>query len=52
MTRERRLEIFELTKTWTNEFPDMTIKDSLFALYDDRDILGTELDFLIDWMTL
>ncbi len=52
MTRVRRFEILELTKVWQNEFPDMSIKDCLFALYGDRDILGSELDYLIDWMTL
>ena len=30
----------------------MRIKDCFFALYDDRMITGTELDYLIDWMTL
>ena len=52
MTRDRRFEILELSKAWQNEFDNMTIKDSFFALYDDRLISGIELEYLIDWMTL
>jgi len=50
MIKERRFEVLRLAKEWQNEFPEMTIKDCFFALYDDRDISATELDFLIDWM--
>ena len=52
MTRERRFEILELSKVWSNEFPNMTITDTFFALYDDNDINGIELDYLMDWMTI
>jgi len=52
MTRYRRFEILELCKVWQNDFPNMTIKDCFFALYDDRDITAKELDYLINWMTL
>ena len=47
MTRLRRFEVLELSKIWSNEFPNMTITDTLFALYDDNDISGIELDFLM-----
>ena len=52
MTRERRFKILDLCKVWQNDFPDMTIKDCFFALYDDRDITAKELDYLMDWITL
>lgn len=52
MKRIRRLEILQQCKEWENLFPDMSIKDCLFALYDDRDISGSELDYLMDWMTI
>ena len=51
MKRERRFEILEKCKVWQNEFPNMSYKDCFFALYDDRDINGIELEYLIDWMT-
>lgn len=47
MTKVRRFEILELSKVWSNEFPKMTIKDTFFALYDDNDISGIELDYLM-----
>jgi len=52
MDRQRRLEILNKCKVWQNTFSDMSIKDCFFALYDDRDITGKELDYLMDWMTL
>ena len=52
MTRDRRFEILEYCKDWQNMFSDMTLKDCFFALYDDRMIKASELDYLIDWMTL
>jgi len=52
MTRQRRFNILDKCKVWQNTFPDMSIKDCFFALYDDRDITAKELDYLISWMTL
>ncbi len=52
MKRIRIFEIMRYCKEWENLFPDMSYKDCFFALYDDRDINGIELDYLIDWMTL
>jgi len=52
MTRERRFEILEQVKEWQKVNSNMRIKDCFFALYDDRMITGTELDYLIDWMSL
>ena len=52
MTRIRRFEILEKCKVWQNEFPNMSYKDCFFALYDDRNIDGKELEYLIDWTTL
>ena len=52
MTRDRRFEILGYCKDWQDLFNDMTLKDCFFALYDDRMIKATELDYLIDWMTL
>ena len=52
MTRERRFQILEQCKEWQILFPDMSIKDCFFALYDDRMITGKELDYLMDWMTI
>lgn len=52
MIRERRFEILEQCKEWQNLFPDMSVKDCFFALYDDRMMTGKELDYIMDWMTL
>lgn len=52
MTRDRRFEILEQVKEWQSVNSNMRIKDSLFALYDDKMITGNELDYLMDWMTL
>ena len=42
------IEIKELCNEWTEEFDDMSTRDALFALYDDRMISGVELDSLMD----
>ena len=52
MTRTRRFEILQKCKVWSDEFQDMSYKDCFFALYDDRDINGKELEYLIDWIIL
>ena len=52
MTTIRRRNIVSLCKEWQNEFPNMSIKDCFFALYNDKMITGAELDYLMDWMTL
>jgi len=52
MTPIRRRNILSLCQDWQGEFQDMSIKDCFFALYDDKDITGKELEYLIDWMTL
>jgi len=52
MTRERRFEILELSKVWSNEFTDMSIEDTFIMIYNDRDITIKELDYLLDWMTI
>ena len=52
MTRTRRFEILEKCKVWSDEFQDMSYKDCFFALYNDRDINGKELEYLIDWIIL
>ena len=52
MKRIRRFEILEKCKVWQNDFPNMGYKDCFFSLYDDRDIDGKELEYLIDWITL
>jgi len=52
MTRERRFEILEHVKQWQSDNSNMRIKDSFFALYDDKVITGIELDYLMDWMAL
>jgi hypothetical protein len=44
---ERFKQIKTLVKEWQNKFPSMTVKDSLFALYDDKMITGHELDLLM-----
>jgi hypothetical protein len=48
MTRERYKVIRECMIEWSNEFPDMTKKECLFALYNDRIISGSELDLMMD----
>lgn len=50
MTRERRFEVLELSKIWSDEFPDLSWKECFFTLYNDRDISRTELDYLMDWI--
>ena len=52
MTRERRLQIVEQIKDVQEVHPEFSVKDSFFVLYDNEDISGTELDYLMDWMTL
>ena len=52
MTRERRLEVLELSRVWSNEFNDMSIEDTFLMIYNDRDITIQELDYLLDWMTI
>jgi hypothetical protein len=52
MTRERRFEILENVKEWQRVNNNMRIKTCFFALYDNRTITGTELDYLLDWMNL
>ena len=52
MTRERRFQILGQCKEWQILFPDMSIKDCFFALYDDRMMTGKEIDYLMDWMTI
>lgn len=52
MDRLRRFEILDQCKEWQGNFPNMSIKDCFFALYNDRMITGKELDHLTDWMTL
>ena len=52
MERTRRFEILKQCKDWQNIFPDMSIKDCLFTLYNDRDITSSELDYLMEWMTI
>ena len=52
MTRLRRLEILEYCKDWQNQFPDMSLKDCFFTIYDDKMMTGKELDYLMNWMTL
>ena len=52
MTRERRLEILELSKIWSNEFPDMSIEETFLTIYNDRDITIKELDYLLDWIEI
>ena len=51
MTRDRRFEILELSKIWSNEFPDLSIEDTFLMIYKDRDITIQELDYLIEWIT-
>ena len=52
MNRIRRIEILGYCKDWQNQFPNMSIKDCFFTLYNDRMITGKKLDYLMDWMTL
>ena len=52
MTRERKIKIVGLIKTWKGEFSHMNIKDCLFALYDDKMITAKELDYSIKIMEL
>ena len=52
MTRERRFEILDEVKEWQAVNSNMRIKDCFFSLYDNKDISGPELDYLMDWMTL
>ncbi len=52
MDRLRQKEIIEQCKDWQDYFPNMSIKDCFFALYDDRMITPKELDYLMDWITL
>jgi len=48
MNRDRYKAIRECMIEWSNEFPEMTKKDCLFALYNDRIISPTELDLMMD----
>ena len=52
MTRERRFEILDLVKDTQEVQPEFDYKDCFFSLYDNNDITGIELDYLIDWMEL
>jgi hypothetical protein len=52
MTRERRFEILEMSRIWSNDFPDMSYEDTFLMIYNDRDITIQELDYLIEWMEL
>ena len=52
MNPTRQKEIIGYCKDWQDTFPNMSIKDCFFALYDDKMITAKELEYLIDWMTL
>jgi len=52
MNKQRKIEIVRLIKTWKGEFSHMSLKDCLFALYDDKMITDKELDYSIKIMQL
>lgn len=52
MDRLRRLEILGYCKDWQDTFPNMSIKDCFFALYDDRMITRKELEYLMNWIAI
>jgi len=52
MTTIRRRNILSLVKDTQEVQPEFDIKDCFFVLYDNEDITATELDYLMDWMTL
>lgn len=47
MTQERKKEIVGLIFEWQELFDNLSYKQALFALYDDKMITGEELDELI-----
>jgi len=51
-TTQRRRNILSLVKDIQEVHPEFDIKDCFFILYDNKEITGSELDYLIDWMTL
>jgi len=52
MTTIQRRNILSMCKDIQDVHPEFSIKDCFFLLYDNKDITGPELDYLIDWMTL
>ena len=52
MNPRRRKQVIEYCKDLQGKFPNMSIKDCFFALYEYRMITAKELDYLIDWMYL
>ena len=47
MTDERKKEIGFYIAEWQDTFDNMSYKQALFALYDDRMITGEELERLM-----
>lgn len=47
MKQERKKEIVGLIFEWQELFDNLSYKQALFALYDDRMITGKELDQLM-----
>ena len=52
MTPIRRRNILSMCKDIQEAIPQASIKDCFFTLYDDKDITGEELEYLIEWMTI
>ena len=48
ITRERIKEIKGYMREWQDLFDNISNKQALFALYDDRMISGLELDIMMD----
>tara|TARA_R110000822_G_scaffold282335_1_gene403907 strand:- start:284 stop:448 length:165 start_codon:yes stop_codon:yes gene_type:complete len=46
MSKDRILEVGALVRAWREDV-GITTKEALFALYDDRDISGEELYYLL-----
>jgi hypothetical protein len=52
MNRDRRREILEICRDWQDLDATMSLKDCFFRVYDDRMMTASELESIIEWMTI
>ena len=50
MSKERIIEVGALVNAWKADV-NLSTKEALFALYEDRDISAEELDYLVAPLT-
>ena len=52
MDRQRRIEIVNQCRDWQDLDATMSLKDCFFRVYDDRMMTASELESIIEWMTI